>query len=99
MISDDGTRRLVSEMVTLAVEQYLQLRDKGFIHDGKPRFIPVGKLQRAYGHDAAYSLVKFFFTPALDKAISMGGGRIDPDHIRQKLEPKIWRDLMALGRG
>jgi hypothetical protein len=99
MISDDGARRLMSEMIVLAVEQYMQLRDKGFIREGKPQFIPVGKLQRVYGHDAAYSLVRFFFTPALDRAISIGGVRIDPDHIRQKLEPEIWRDLLSLGKG
>ncbi len=84
----------MSELIVLSVEQYELLKDKGYIVRGVPKFIESGKTQRALGHDAAYSLVRFFFTPALDKAVEIGGVRIEPDHIRQKLEPKLWRELL-----
>lgn len=87
-----GERALLSEVILQAFENYVALREMGYIVDGEPKFIPDTD-NMPHNHDEAYVCVRFLFGKGLDWAVSMGRLRIDPDAIRSKLEPDLWLQL------
>tara|TARA_R110000751_G_scaffold223554_1_gene325716 strand:- start:127 stop:507 length:381 start_codon:yes stop_codon:yes gene_type:complete len=89
----DGGRRIMAELIAQSFDAYRQVKEAGYIVDGKPKFIPLAD-NSPFPHDEAYSLLKFFFTHSLDIAIAIGGLKIDADPIRSKLEPEIWERLL-----
>lgn len=84
---------LITELIRHSYEVYVDLKARGYIVNGEPRVIPqedTGYLT----HNEAYPTVRFFFGPGLEIALAMGSLHLDPDVIRQKLEPALWETLI-----
>jgi len=89
--TDDGVKRMFSDIILQAFREYRKLKAKGMIKDGRAveNFASLSGSRVRVGE-----LCDFFWAGRMEEMINFSGLAISPDAIYEKLEGARWPNLI-----
>tara|TARA_R110000751_G_scaffold28373_1_gene74030 strand:+ start:48 stop:362 length:315 start_codon:yes stop_codon:yes gene_type:complete len=89
--TDDGVKRMFCDIILQAIREYRKLKDRGIIKNGRA----VENFADLNGSRVKVEeLCSFFWAGRMEDIITFAGLAISPEAIYEKLEGKIWPNLI-----